>query len=631
MTTITLPSTAQEKVLVSTDKTTYFKGEGVILKANYYFLTTPLGGDCRFSISPTVFNTTDQLGQMYYSSGLSAYVNFFPLSVRTDAPSGGATIWVTCNTSNHYTVTNSTSITVLSGNTRLSFRYELDGGQVGEVEAVGVSYNYADGSAVTNATCDLYINGYFQAPLDESPIGSGKYIQYWTYASPVGTQRYNVTCTFGSESATVSGIYTVSKASPTTTTLKPVKPPNHCTDSQWNYDETATDCGGSCEPCGNGKTCIEQSDCTNYCNPNGQLIEHPSGSGSFVQYGVCGTPRCPDGFKWSGYVNWNIDCGAPTCPPCECGDSQLLDGCAKDGSEWCDSTAGKCTSSPCLNDFQCPKLALRINDSLTWVSRLCDMNVNLCKFRGNMPFANASTSMIIYPLSGVTYDDGSGGTFLIGNCEENTNGFRITTPVSTHTQYIIRVSPYIPSIFPTFKWQYFGTSSSDKSSTIPELCNFVGDYKYARIEFHSEVSGGFVSNETIDAIIFKTKFNVSVLPSTAYDNGAVFSLSRYGTCYVRPDRITPYSFAGNGTSMDIDYYVLTNTTSVEWLCNSTYNEQKTGTFGHTGSWLFIWGLGLLWGFFFGWIEWKPWYLLIIVFVLMIILPLLYLIWRDRRD
>jgi hypothetical protein len=242
--------------------------------------------------------------------------------------------------------------------------------------------------------------------------------------------------------------------------------------------------------------------------------------------------------------------------------------------------------------------------------------------------------MAISPLSGILTTDNVGNIYYFGDCEEGTNGFVIdTTPVSTHTQYKILLPTNIPYITPSSIWKSFGTDGMSKSATIDDLCSWSGggyDYRYARILFKSERSGGTVSNYTIEVLIEKYKFNVSVLPSPTYDNGALFGLSRYGTCFVRPDRVTPYVFVGNGTNIDANYFVLTNTTSVEWMCNSTFNEQKTGTFGHTGSWLFIWGLGLLWNFAFGWIDWKPWYILIIVFVLMFIFPTLYLIWRDRR-
>jgi hypothetical protein len=594
----------------------------VVVLANYYFRSTEItDGSCKFSMSTSVFNATDQimLGEMKYSSIYGAYINLFPLYVRQDASSGTATIVVTCNKSGYYAITNSTSVRISSVDAELVLSDSLRNGNIGTDDSVGVTFRYTNSSGISPATCDLYVRNAFSGLLTELVNGSGRYSGVYEYEW-TGINPYNVTCTAtGIGSMTVSSTFTVS---PTTTTLKSPKPPTppaHCDNGRRDYDESDVDCGGSdCDYCQDGDRCNEQDDCENYCNQNA----YPA---------VCGTPQCPDGFKWSGYTNFYIDCGAPSCPPCECGDSQLLTGCAQDGSEHCDSSAGKCQLDSCLDDFQCPQLYLRINDTTTWVSRLCDLATNVCKFRYYVPQPNASTSMIVYPLSGVTFQSG-GYNFLFGNCEDKTNGFRITTPVSTHTQYKIDISPFSPTILPTLRWTYFGSDGKDKSAVIPELCNLMGEpFRYARIEFHSEVNGGLVSAETVDMMIYKSSFNVNVTPSSTYDNGAVFGLSRYGTCFIRPDRITEYTFIGNGTYIDADYGAIVNVTSIEWLCNSTYNEVKTGTFGHTGSWLFIWGIGLVWSFLFGWIEWKPWYLLIVVLVLMIVFPLLYLIWRDRRD
>lgn len=38
-------------------------------------------------------------------------------------------------------------------------------------------------------------------------------------------------------------------------------PPPHCENSEQDEDESDVDCGGSCEPCGDGKTCFISPDC----------------------------------------------------------------------------------------------------------------------------------------------------------------------------------------------------------------------------------------------------------------------------------------------------------------------------------------------------------------------------------
>lgn len=43
---------------------------------------------------------------------------------------------------------------------------------------------------------------------------------------------------------------------------------NACSDGIRDGDETNVDCGGSCQPCADGKSCLVDSDCeSNYCNP----------------------------------------------------------------------------------------------------------------------------------------------------------------------------------------------------------------------------------------------------------------------------------------------------------------------------------------------------------------------------
>jgi hypothetical protein len=72
---------------------------------------------------------------------------------------------------------------------------------------------------------------------------------------------------------------------------------DHCRDRRITADETDIDCGGSCQKCGSGKSCMAPTDCqTNACTG-----------------GSCGPASCNDNVR-DAYES-DIDCGS-TCDPC---------------------------------------------------------------------------------------------------------------------------------------------------------------------------------------------------------------------------------------------------------------------------------------------------------------------------
>lgn len=65
-----------------------------------------------------------------------------------------------------------------------------------------------------------------------------------------------------------------------------------CNDNIKNQDETDVDCGGSCDKCPGGKSCLVDSDCeSDYCNPDNK----------------CSAPSCNDG--WRNGNETDVDCG----------------------------------------------------------------------------------------------------------------------------------------------------------------------------------------------------------------------------------------------------------------------------------------------------------------------------------
>ncbi len=99
-----------------------------------------------------------------------------------------------------------------------------------------------------------------------------------------------------------------------------------CSDGARNQNETDVDCGGVCEPCAQGESCLVDGDCTTGNCDNGS----------------CGPetePSCSDGEQNQNETD--IDCGG-VCDPCAAGQACRINGdCA---SLMCDN--GTCAAAP---------------------------------------------------------------------------------------------------------------------------------------------------------------------------------------------------------------------------------------------------------------------------------------------
>jgi hypothetical protein len=107
-----------------------------------------------------------------------------------------------------------------------------------------------------------------------------------------------------------------------------------CSDATKNQDETAVDCGGAtCDPCGVGKACGQNTDCSsNVCDPGTKLC--------------LAAPSCDDDVKNAGETD--VDCGGGQCPACPVGD-----GCQQDSdctTNVCDPNTNECAPLPTCND-----------------------------------------------------------------------------------------------------------------------------------------------------------------------------------------------------------------------------------------------------------------------------------------
>jgi len=102
-----------------------------------------------------------------------------------------------------------------------------------------------------------------------------------------------------------------------------------CQDGTLNGDEIGVDCGGACESCSGSDACTQDSDCF-------------SGACDLV-IGLCVDNQCSNGQQDDGETD--VDCGG-VCPPCNNGDPCLTDAECPSGSfcvgGYCQTTSTQC-------------------------------------------------------------------------------------------------------------------------------------------------------------------------------------------------------------------------------------------------------------------------------------------------
>ena len=102
--------------------------------------------------------------------------------------------------------------------------------------------------------------------------------------------------------------------------------PESCTNNAKDTDESDIDCGGPCGPCGDGKKCNENIDC----------------SSSYCENSVCKAPTCDDNVK--NQDESDIDCGG-VCSKCE--DDKACNQNSDCTSNYC--AFGTCKSDTCFD------------------------------------------------------------------------------------------------------------------------------------------------------------------------------------------------------------------------------------------------------------------------------------------
>jgi cysteine-rich repeat protein len=161
--------------------------------------------------------------------------------------------------------------------------------------------------------------------------------------------------------------------------------PASCADEVLNGDETDVNCGGACEPCADGETCEQGSDCA-----SGVCAEPVDDSGMAGTAGAgggdleCQAPTCLDGIR-NGFEA-DVDCGGSDCDPCrngatcrapadcasrvctddECVPAECGDGVAN-GTEHCDDGGPSATC-----DADCTFAVCRDGTTNTAAGEACD-------------------------------------------------------------------------------------------------------------------------------------------------------------------------------------------------------------------------------------------------------------------
>ena len=105
--------------------------------------------------------------------------------------------------------------------------------------------------------------------------------------------------------------------------------PTRCFDGVLNGSESDVDCGGpGCAPCQRAEWCVSDGDCASGSCVCGMCVE----AGADVDPGTpCEAPQgCADGIH--NLDEADVDCGGPSCQPCESGQSCFEDGDCGNGS-----------------------------------------------------------------------------------------------------------------------------------------------------------------------------------------------------------------------------------------------------------------------------------------------------------
>jgi hypothetical protein len=113
---------------------------------------------------------------------------------------------------------------------------------------------------------------------------------------------------------------------------------SHCVDRWRDSSESDVDCGGECSPCGPGKICYSDSDCSATASGCDQCTCDANTS-------TCVFDHCYD--HKLNFDETAVDCGGTKCVPCVDGKACLKDtDCA---SQACDAISRQCVANQCVD------------------------------------------------------------------------------------------------------------------------------------------------------------------------------------------------------------------------------------------------------------------------------------------
>jgi hypothetical protein len=267
---------------------------------------------------------------------------------------------------------------------------------------------------------------------------------------------------------------------------------SHCGDGVKNYGEDGIDCGSSCPICVSNPNCKQEYKA---CSTNSDCCD-----GLFCDNNKCAV-SCENNF---------YHCGGSECQPCsQCIGDEM---CNKDGTQYC-LDYDKCVWNNCTTDADC--------HDVMGLPTVCDSNYGLCKF----PSDNSENrtdyelSLKVEALTGGVIANLSGRKVYVGNCDDKTNGFRLSSHKDSMVVYNFNSSSFTPNIPSEVRTKVLGNVSEEGSNfIIPELCdNFGQDEEriYAKVKLKS--SDGIKNAYTyVDTLTFrhnlKNSLDVSLSP-----------------------------------------------------------------------------------------------------------------------
>jgi hypothetical protein len=123
-----------------------------------------------------------------------------------------------------------------------------------------------------------------------------------------------------------------------------------CTDGAQNGDETDVDCGGPCDPCGDNQGCLTPDDCE-----------------SMVCAGdICAPPNCGDMVQNGNETD--LDCGGARCPGCN--EGQMCGADLDCLSQYC--LNGACAPADCQTNADCDEFDSACTSGTCNAQHTCD-------------------------------------------------------------------------------------------------------------------------------------------------------------------------------------------------------------------------------------------------------------------